>query len=193
MDKPSDKIKDNSLLKRALLEYFRLLQDRPVITKAATTAVVSAVGNILSQILAPDPATGGKINLRSVAAYSSFGFLVSGPLVHHFYAFLEKAIPKNSKNATLKRVLMDRLIFAPPLLLLFLYYVAILEGAGNKGAVKKIQSTYWMILKLNWTVWTFVQYININHVPLKYRTVFGNLCSLVWMTFISVKRRRAVQ
>ncbi|CAG5114917.1 unnamed protein product [Candidula unifasciata] len=184
---------NNGILHRAVAEYVRLLQDRPIITKAATNAIISGIGNIISQLVAPDPATGGRINWRSVLAYSSFGFLVNGPLVHHFYAFLEKAVPKSTPNATLKRVLIDRLLFAPPFLLLFLYYVSLVEGAGNKGAVRKITDTYWLILKLNWTAWTFVQYININHVPLKYRTVFGNLCSLIWMMFISIKRRQTSQ
>ncbi|BFZ05429.1 hypothetical protein BsWGS_08468 [Bradybaena similaris] len=181
------------ILHRVVSEYARLLQDRPVITKAATNAVVSGFGNIISQVLAPDPATGGRINWRSVLAYSSFGFLINGPIVHHFYAFLERAFPKSTPNATLKRVLVDRFAFAPPFLLLFLYYVSLFEGAGNKGAIMKIKSTYWLILKLNWSAWTFVQYININHVPLKYRTVFGNLCSLIWMVFISIKRRQTAQ
>ncbi|KAK3710507.1 hypothetical protein RRG08_021322 [Elysia crispata] len=178
------------LLTRAFKEYVRLLAERPVITKAVTNSIISAFGNVVSQILAPDPTTGGKINWRSVFAYSSFGFLVNGPLIHHFYAYVEKILPKDKPNVAIKRVLFDRFVFAPPFLLLFLYYVAIVEGAGNEGAVRKIKETYWLILKLNWAVWSFVQYFNMNYVPLKFRTVFGNLCALVWMITISVLRRR---
>ena len=54
-------------------------------------------------------------------------FLVNGPLIHHFYVYLEKILPKNQPNAQIKRVLFDRLVFAPPFLLIFLYYVAIVE------------------------------------------------------------------
>ncbi|XP_005112377.1 peroxisomal membrane protein 2 [Aplysia californica] len=190
MGTPDERKKQDSALSRALAEYVRLLQDRPVITKAITNGVVSGFGNLLSQVLAPDVSTGGRMNWRSVFAYSSFGFLVNGPLIHHFYVYLEKIMPKNRPNAGIKRVLFDRFIFAPPFLLLFLYYVSIVEGAGQEGAVKKIKEQYWMILKLNWTVWSVVQYININFVPLKFRTLFGNLCALVWMVFISVKRRQ---
>jgi len=184
------KSQSQSAVSKALAEYVRLLQERPVLTKSVTNAVISGFGNIMSQFLAPDVSTGGRINWRSVFAYSSFGLLVNGPLIHHFYAYLEKAMPKNAPNATVKRVLFDRFVFAPPFLLVFLYYVAIVEGAGQKGAIARIKASYWMILKLNWTVWTLIQYININHIPLKYRTVFGNACALVWMVFISVKRRQ---
>ncbi|RUS81433.1 hypothetical protein EGW08_010817 [Elysia chlorotica] len=187
---PKKRESQEGLFTRALKDYVRLLAERPVITKAVTNSIISAFGNIVSQTLAPDPATGGKINWRSVFAYSSFGFLVNGPLIHHFYAYVEKVLPKNQPNVAIKRVIFDRFVFAPPFLLLFLYYVAIVEGAGNQGAVKKIKETYWLILKLNWAVWSFVQYFNMNYIPLKFRTVFGNLCSLVWMITISILRSR---
>jgi len=190
---PKDDKRKKSIISKALAEYIRLLQERPVITKAVTNSVVSGFGNIVSQFISPDVTTGGKINWRSVFAYSSFGFLVNGPLIHHFYVFLEKFLPKNQPNAQIKRVLFDRLVFAPPFLLIFLYYVAIVEGAGQKGAAQRIKDTYWMILKLNWSVWTIIQYININYIPLKFRTVFGNACALVWMVFISIKRRQMAQ
>ncbi|XP_059141129.1 peroxisomal membrane protein 2-like [Physella acuta] len=187
---PKSSKKDDGILNKALQQYIRLLQEKPVITKATTNAIVSGVGNIISQIAAPDKSAGGRINWRSVFAYTSFGFLVNGPLIHHFYAFLEKLFPKNQPNSQWKKVLFDRIVFAPPFLLIFLYYVSIIEGHGNKGAVKRIRETYWMILKLNWSVWSIVQYINMNYVPLKFRTLFGNICALVWMVFISIKRRQ---
>uniref|UniRef100_A0A2C9LRX2 Peroxisomal membrane protein 2 n=1 Tax=Biomphalaria glabrata TaxID=6526 RepID=A0A2C9LRX2_BIOGL len=191
MSKPIKESKGNdNLLIRAFHQYLRLLHERPVVTKAATNAVVSGLGNIISQYLAPDPTAKGRINWKSVFAYISFGFFVNGPLIHHFYAFLEKLFPKDTPNAKWKKVLFDRLIFAPPFLLIFLYYVSIVEGHGNKGAVKRIKDTYWMILKLNLSVWSIVQYINMNYIPLKFRTVFGNFCALIWMIFISIKRRQ---
>jgi len=190
MSSPDAKKKNDNLLSKALAEYVRLLQDRPVITKAITNAVVSGFGNIVAQIVAPDLSNGGRLKWRSIFAYSSFGFLVNGPLIHHFYVYLEKVLPKSGKNAGIKRLLFDRFVFAPPFLLLFLYYVSIVEGAGQVGAIKKIKETYWMILKLNWSVWSIIQYVNINHIPLKYRTLFGNACGLIWMVYISLKNRQ---
>ena len=46
------------------------------------------------------------------------------------------------------------------------------QGAGSQAAIQKIKETYWTILKLNWTVWTVIQYINVNHVPLKVQCHF---------------------
>ena len=39
------------------------------------------------------------------------------------------------------------------------------QGLGHKGAIKKIQETFWEILKTNWKVWTVFQFVNVNYVP----------------------------
>ena len=54
-------------------------------------------------------------------------FVVNGPIVHHLYVFMEKHMPKEKQFSAIKRLIFDRLIFAPPYLLIFLYYVAIVE------------------------------------------------------------------
>ncbi|XP_025092143.1 peroxisomal membrane protein 2-like [Pomacea canaliculata] len=183
--------KKGNIFEKALTEYLRLLQRRPVVTKAVTNALVSGLGTIISQLIVKDSRAKGRIYWRSVFAYMSFGLIVSGPITHHLYAFMEKYFPREKKYSSLKRLLFDRLVFAPPFLLAFLYYVSIAEGSGHDAAMEKLKQVYWMILKLNWTVWSVVQYITVNYIPLKFRTLFGNLCGLVWMIFLSVKRRQA--
>lgn len=67
-----------------------------------------------------------KINI-----FLHFRFVVSGPLIHQFYILLDKMMPPKKEKATaldgIKRVIVDRLVFAPPFLLLFLYVITILE------------------------------------------------------------------
>lgn len=41
------------------------------------------------------------------------------------------------------------------------------QGSGHDAAMEKLKQVYWMILKLNWTVWSVVQYITVNYIPLK--------------------------
>lgn len=184
--------KDGNVFDKALKEYLRLLQKRPILTKSVTNAVVSGLGTIVSQLIVADPrAKGGRIFWRNVLAYTSFGFVVNGPVMHHLYSFMERRMPKEEKFSTLKRLVFDRLIFAPPYLLIFLFYVAIVEGASPQAAVQKIKDIYWTILKLNLSVWTVIQYININYVPFKFRTVFANFCALIYIMVVSIIRRKA--
>jgi hypothetical protein len=59
-----------------------------------------------------------------------FRFCLSAPIIHYFYIFLEKIQPRKEKPSqidNIKRLLIDRFLFTPPFILLFLYVVTILE------------------------------------------------------------------
>ncbi|XP_064235634.1 peroxisomal membrane protein 2-like isoform X3 [Aotus nancymaae] len=114
-----------ALPRRALVRYLLLLRLYPVLTKAATSGILSALGNFLAQMIEKKRK---KENSRSLD--------VSGPLR---YAVYGGKTPQPS----------------PPR-----------WGGGG----------FWPALKMNWRVWTPVQFININYVPLQ---VQGSMCRLV--------------
>ncbi|OWF53885.1 peroxisomal membrane protein 2-like [Mizuhopecten yessoensis] len=191
-----EKKREPNAAEKMLMAYLKSLQERPILTKACTSGTISAFGNFLAQVIVPNQENGGKIVWRSVFAYGAFGFCISGPLIHKFYQMLDQIMPKKKDAAMLdgiKRVLMDRLICAPPFLLLFLYIVPILEGSGHAAAVKKIKETFLPVLLMNWRVWTIFQFININYIPMKYRVLFGNALALVWTVYLATKRRQMAQ
>lgn len=55
--------------------------------------------------------------------------VVTGPVTHYLYQFLEGVVPKRSKFSSVKKVILDRVLFAPPYLLALFYTVAILEAS----------------------------------------------------------------
>ncbi|KAK3587641.1 hypothetical protein CHS0354_032848 [Potamilus streckersoni] len=213
---------NENILDKLFQKYMKNLQERPVLTKACTSGAISFLSNIISQKIAPNP--DGKIAWRSVAAYTSFGFFITGPLFHNFYLLLDKLFPRKDKMAPMKNqdiakmIIFDRLVLAPPYLLVFLYAIAILElqlgwfehkklmssanmsddetaspiliGQGTEVAMKRVKATFWTILKMNWRVFTIVQYINFRYVPIKYRVLFGNVIALFFSIYVAVKRRQ---
>ena len=54
-------------------------------------------------------------------------FCISGPLIHYFYDYLDKFVPKTASYSKAKRLLIDRGVMSPMLLFVFFYVVAILE------------------------------------------------------------------
>lgn len=54
-------------------------------------------------------------------------FLFVGPVMHNFYRFLERVVPKDASRVFLKRLLIDRFLYTPFFLIVYLYSVAILE------------------------------------------------------------------
>lgn len=51
----------------------------------------------------------------------------TGPVTHFMYQMLEHAVSARSQHSAIKKVIIDRLVFAPPYLLALFYSVAIME------------------------------------------------------------------
>ncbi|CAM5100045.1 unnamed protein product [Eretmochelys imbricata] len=181
------------LPRRVLARYLLLLRLHPLLTKAASSAVLSALGSLLSQFIERSrkkPGSSKSLDLSGPLRFAIYGFLFTGPLSHYFYLYLEQLIPSNVPFAMVKRLLLDRLVVAPPFLLLFFFVMNLLEGKDLSAFAEKIKSGYWVALKMNWKVWTPVQFINVNYVPMQFRVLFGNLVSLFWFAYLaSIKKR----
>ncbi|XP_075753984.1 peroxisomal membrane protein 2 [Pelodiscus sinensis] len=181
------------LPRRLLARYLLLLRMRPLLTKAASSAVLSALGSLLSQVIERSrrkPGTSKSLDLSGPLRFAIYGFLFTGPLSHYFYLYLEQLIPPDAAFAVIKRLLVDRLLVAPPFLVLFFFVMNLLEGKDLSAFTEKMRSSYWAALKMNWKVWTPVQFVNVNYVPLQFRVLFGNLVALFWFAYLaSIKKR----
>uniref|UniRef100_A0A452T4P1 Peroxisomal membrane protein 2 n=1 Tax=Ursus maritimus TaxID=29073 RepID=A0A452T4P1_URSMA len=112
-------------------------------------------------------------------------FFFTGPLSHFFYLFMEHWIPSEVPWAGVKRLLLDRLLFAPAFLLLFFLIMNFLEGRDTAAVAVQIRRSFWPALRMNWQVWTPAQFVNINYVPLQFRVLFANLVSLFWYIYLA--------
>uniref|UniRef100_A0A3Q4MH25 Peroxisomal membrane protein 2 n=1 Tax=Neolamprologus brichardi TaxID=32507 RepID=A0A3Q4MH25_NEOBR len=178
-------VRDSSVHFRLLQQYLVLLKKYPILTKSVTSGILSALGNLLSQFVearkkAQKGAPVSNIDAAGAARYAIYGLLITGPVSHLFYQLMEVWIPTTDQFCVVKRLLLDRLIFAPGFLLLFYFVMNILEAKGWTDFEKKMRRSYWTALKMNWKVWTPFQFININFVPVQFRVLFANMIALFW-------------
>ncbi|XP_032166783.1 peroxisomal membrane protein 2 [Mustela erminea] len=177
-----------ALPQRALAQYLRLLRLYPVLTKAATSGILSALGNFLAQMIEKKREKENcsqKLDVSGPLRYAVYGFFFTGPLSHFFYLFMEHWIPSEVPLAGVKRLLLDRLLFAPAFLLLFFLIMSFLEGKDAAAVAVQIRRRFWPALRMNWQVWTPAQFVNINYVPLQFRVLFANLVSLFWYMYLA--------
>ncbi|XP_003461173.1 peroxisomal membrane protein 2 [Cavia porcellus] len=175
-----------ALPRRALAWYLLLLRLYPVHTKAATSGILSAVGNFLAQMIKKRKTEDSQsLDVSGPLRYAVYGFFVTGPLSHYLYLFLERWVPPEVPLATVKRLLLDRLFFAPAYLLLFFLAMSLLEGKDAAAFATWVRSSFWPALKMNWRVWTPLQFVNINYVPLQFRVLFANLVALFWYAYLA--------
>eukprot|EP01137_Pigoraptor_chileana_P008871 Opistho-2@56305 len=105
---------------RGLVDYYmKMLKEHPVLTKAVTSAIVAALGDIISQrrAIAADPTE--EFNPRSTFPFFAFGLSCTGPITHAFYNWLDRAVPQGKQGAVVMRMVIERLVFAPLFLGLF--------------------------------------------------------------------------
>ncbi|XP_006901037.1 PREDICTED: peroxisomal membrane protein 2 [Elephantulus edwardii] len=177
-----------SLPQRALVQYLRLLRLYPVLTKAATSGFLSVLGNLLAQMIEKNRKKENclqNLDASGPLRYAIYGFFFTGPLSHYFYLFLEHWIPSEVPLAGVKRLLLDRLVFAPAFLLLFFFVMNFLERKDMAAFSTKMSKSFWPALQMNWRVWTPIQFININYIPLQFRVLFANLVALFWYAYLA--------
>ena len=112
-----------------LKAYMQRLEARPILTKAITSSVVSALGAIVGNAGSSSKRTNRQAmsalqKLSEVCAFALYGGLVGGPLAHCWNEWLDKNVKIKSTSWGL---LVDQLIVQPPML--FLMHV-VLDMAG---------------------------------------------------------------
>ncbi|KAB0400562.1 hypothetical protein E2I00_011870, partial [Balaenoptera physalus] len=134
------------------------------------SGVLSALGNFLAQLIEKKQEKENcsqKLDVRGPLRYAIYGFFFTGLLGHFFYLFMEHWIPPEAPLAGVTRLLLDRLLFAPAFLSLFFLIMNFLEGTDATAFAAKMKRGFWPALQMNWRVWTPVQFINVNYVPLQ--------------------------
>lgn len=184
-------VRDASIHFRLLQQYLFLLKKYPILTKSITSGILSALGNLLSQTLEArkKAKNGNEIDPAAAARFAIYGLCITGPVSHYFYQLMEVWMPSTDPYCIVKRLLLDRLFFAPAFLLLFYFVMNILEAKGWGDFEKKMRGSYWTALKMNWKVWTPFQFININFVPVQFRVLFANMIALFWYAYLASVRK----
>ena len=68
----------------------------------------------------------------------------------------------------------------------FFFATTMMSSGGDvQKSLDSITEKLWPTLKVNWTVWPVLTAFNLSVVPLPYRILFINFCSLFWSAFLS--------
>ncbi|KAA0716729.1 Peroxisomal membrane protein 2 [Triplophysa tibetana] len=194
MPSQSVPVRDSAFPTRILQQYLLLLKKYPILTKSVTSGILSSLGNLLSQALessknSKEKSEMKKINVLGPVHFAIYGFVITGPLSHYFYHLLEVLFPTTVPYCLVKRLLLERLIFAPAFLLLFYVVMNAFEGKTVGDLQKKLTTSYWSSLKMNWKVWTPFQFINISYIPVQFRVLFANIVALFWYAYLATARK----
>ncbi|RIA87909.1 putative integral membrane protein, Mpv17/PMP22 family [Glomus cerebriforme] len=194
--------------------YSTNYQNHPSITLAFTNAGLAIASDTLAQSITlfrsrNESSNSQQFDLARLGRFTTYGFSIA-PLIHKWFSFLDRKYPFNLDNKThqsplikknglfnknnlmkqnqmiFKRVLLDQLFFAPFGICMFFGGISILEGRNFKGIKEKFDEAYIPALKMNYTIWPLVQFVNFRFLPLKYRVPFVSAVGVLWNSYLSL-------
>ncbi|OEU18520.1 hypothetical protein FRACYDRAFT_153481, partial [Fragilariopsis cylindrus CCMP1102] len=155
--------------------YSKLLDTNPIITKCLSAGFISSIGNVLAQ----------GINHPQVSRFALLNILFVAPILHHWYQFINKAVPGRAFSKVLQRTFWDEFIFTPMYLPVFLGMLWKSEGTTNDNIIKMIISELPSIITAEWLVWVPTMIVTFRYIPMKFQVLTINLIGIFWQTFLS--------
>jgi Mpv17 / PMP22 family len=95
-----------------LQRYSRLIDTKPLMTKAITAGSIAALADVATQVFVLPPTIAGGVSWRRVAAFLLAGALFVGPYLHLWYSKLDAIVsplPRHSVR-TISKMLLDQSI-----------------------------------------------------------------------------------
>eukprot|EP00545_Synedropsis_sp_CCMP1620_P005840 CAMPEP_0119015788 /NCGR_PEP_ID=MMETSP1176-20130426/11628_1 /TAXON_ID=265551 /ORGANISM="Synedropsis recta cf, Strain CCMP1620" /LENGTH=236 /DNA_ID=CAMNT_0006969109 /DNA_START=210 /DNA_END=920 /DNA_ORIENTATION=+ len=187
---------------RVMPLYFENLQEWPVLTKSSTSCVIGGLGDLLAQFLEISfLASSNHYDLYRALSVSLEGLLVSGPLMHYFYEFLESVIPVESADTSnlekwlivIFQVLLDCLLMNFIYVATLMITTAILEGRIRQ-ITAELKLEYWNGVKISWAsslCFAPMQCFLFRYIPVVYRVLAMNLQDIVWNASVSYVAHRS--
>jgi hypothetical protein len=81
-----------------------------------------------------------QVDIAQVSRFALLNILFVAPVLHHWYQFINKAVPGRSFSKVLQRTFWDEFIFSPMYIPVFLGMLWKLEGTSNDNIIKMIIS-----------------------------------------------------
>lgn len=189
--------------------YSRQLDERPIITKAITAGMISSSGNILAQYIQfhndqekekgdyeKRVANGDivrrplkqsfAIDWRAVGRFAFLNGAFVAPVLHHWYGFINRAVPGTSISRVLQRTFWDEFVFSPMLIPAFLGGLWTLEGTSPQKIKTMLYNELGQIIVAEWIVWVPTMFLTFRYAPVKFQVLVINCVGVGWHTFLSL-------
>ncbi|KAG7372227.1 Mpv17 / PMP22 family protein [Nitzschia inconspicua] len=181
--------------------YSKKLDTHPVTTKCISAGLISSVGNILAQKIThlqkeEENELGRELEpfqleLAQVSRFSLLNMAFVAPVLHHWYQFINRALPGTSLSRVVQRTFWDEFVFSPVYIPIFLGMLWKLEGNSNENIWKMTKSEVPSIIMAEWVTWVPTMLVTFRYVPVKFQVLVINVVGVVWQTFLAYMANNA--
>ncbi|XP_033478351.1 mpv17-like protein 2 isoform X1 [Epinephelus lanceolatus] len=179
-----------NFLVRIRLNWRPLFQNRTLLlTNTLSAGGMLALGDIVQQTWENFKKPGRVRDWRRTGKMLTFGCSL-GPVQHGWYIWLDGLFVGNTLKAVGKKVLVDMLVGAPVVGIVFFMGLGLMEGHTLSEGWTEFREKFWEFYTAECTVWPAAQMFNFYFLSLQYRVVFINFISLGWDTYLSYLKHR---
>ena len=173
--------------------YENQLVKHPLITKCVTGGFIGFSADIICQVNFVDNSIKAQekqgaywmsIDWLRTLKFTMMGAWFTSPILHVWYGFLARRIPGTDLWATVLRLSLDQLVFAPMFIPSFFAVTLMMDGTPEK-VVPKIKAEWFSTVIANYVVWVPAQFINFKFTPPHLQVLFSNMVGFFWNIYIS--------
>jgi peroxisomal membrane protein 2 len=132
-----------------------------------------------------------QVDLAQVSRFAFLNVVFVAPILHHWYQFINRAVPGTSFSRVAQRVFWDEFVFSPMYLPVFLGMLWKLEGSSNDDIIKMIKSEVPTIVVVEWALWVPAMFGTFRFVPVKFQVLAINTIGVVGQTFLAYMANHA--
>jgi len=190
--------------------YMRALEEYPILTKALTTGIVQFVGDCAAQRYeqqqekeATTMHSDKGYNLRRGISLLADGLLISGPLLHYCFEWMEDAWPTSEGGdgvglarplAILCHVFVNDYMIDSIYIALSFVFTGILEGYSLREVAGSLRKDYGATVRASWLTslgFIPVEIMCFGYLPLSFRVLAMNFVDLLWGAIVSFYSHRS--
>lgn len=177
--------------------YLAALDRTPLATKMVTAALLGALSDLIAQAIEARGVGAGEragTDWRRVWALAAVGGLLTAPLFHALYEWLERALPlgglsagRRARNVALQLV-VDQVVAAPAWLLAFFPMFDVAESGQWDGEriARGLRRDFLPSLRLTWTIFPVCQLLSFSLLPSNMRVLVLNVVDLGYTAGLSL-------
>ena len=179
----------------AWASYSEMLVRAPLFTKAATSATVYTVGDILAQ------RTEGKnmaeLDRARTARCLIAGLIGHGPLSHFWYltcdALFENVLHLTQWWSFLPKVALDQTTWGPIWNGTFIFMVGFMQGEKIGKLWDDVKRTAVPLITSGMKLWVPAHFITYGLIPMEDRLLWVDMVEILWVTILATTAANAAQ
>ena len=119
---------------------------------------------------------------------TTWGVALGAPIGHYYYAhFLTQSFNYPGTKGILAKLIFDQTVFAPVISLIFLNYMALVNGEDMVKSFKESLKQLPSLMIANWKLWPLATLIQLMFFGVHTATIFNLLVGFFWGIYLCIR------